>query len=346
MVALNFLGRGLAMLAVLVVLGSWSRSAQAQPTPEDRAAAEALFEDAVRLLEAGDPQQACPKLESSQRLDPGIGTLLYLADCYQQVGRTASAWATFREAAYAAQKAGDSREHTAAVSADALKPKLHYVMLEVQGSDTQGLQIRRDGQNVGSAVWSSPVPMDPGEHQLEASAEGKIPWQGTFTVPEGPGETRVPVPELEDAPTPPPSAEPQPAGAPSAPAREQASPGSTQRLIGWVTVGAGAGSLIAGGVFSLLAVKDNKAANDQCLPSDPTLCNSRGQDLGESAVSKGNLATVFTGLGAALVVGGVVVVLTAPSEPDAAAASGSGGLALNLSAQVGSHTGVALNGAF
>src|SRR5687768_7618823 len=65
----------------------------------DKAAAEALFDQGVRLMKQNNFADACPKLEESDRIDPAVGTLLYLGECYERVGKTASAWATFREAA-------------------------------------------------------------------------------------------------------------------------------------------------------------------------------------------------------------------------------------------------------
>ena len=80
-------------------LASVTSDARAQARPEDRAAAESLFSDARRLMQAGDYEQACPKLEASRRLEPGLGTTLNLGDCYEKLGRTASAWGEFRGAA-------------------------------------------------------------------------------------------------------------------------------------------------------------------------------------------------------------------------------------------------------
>jgi len=312
--------------------------AHAQPTPGDRAAAETLFDEAVKLLEGGDAKGACPKLEESQRLDPGVGTLLYLADCYEQVGRTASAWATFREAAYAARSASQfDREQTASAQAEALRPKLSYVTFAVAAPDTPGLQVKRDGQVVGKALWLSPVPTDPGDHQLEVSAPGKKTWTGAFSVANVPQTTtNVPIPALEDAPPEPVAAVSQPMQAP--PPVDQGPRGKTQRTLGWVAGGAGVASLGIAAVFSVLSMSDNKKADEQCLASDPILCNSEGVQLGESAINKANTATVFAGIGGALLATGVVLIFTAPSDPDSAR--------LRVGAQLGSLTGLTLDGAF
>src|SRR6476620_10990144 len=77
-------------------------SVSAAQSASDKAAAEALFDEGVTLLKQGKLQEA------SQRIDPGIGTLLYLAETYEKLGRTASAWATFREAASQAQAEGQT----------------------------------------------------------------------------------------------------------------------------------------------------------------------------------------------------------------------------------------------
>jgi len=106
--------------------------AHAEAGAAQKAAAESLFDDALKAMKSGHFAEACPKLEESERIDPAIGTLLYLAECYEKSGRTASAWATFREAASAAQAQGETdRTRVAAARADRLQPSLSKLTLKV-----------------------------------------------------------------------------------------------------------------------------------------------------------------------------------------------------------------------
>src|SRR5882757_7685464 len=110
-----------ASVAALIVICGQSGTARAQSA--DKATAEVLFNQGRALLAEGKLAEACPKLAESLRLDTGIGTMLYLAECYERSGKTASAWAEFREAQATASKEGDAREHIAKDRADLLEPK-------------------------------------------------------------------------------------------------------------------------------------------------------------------------------------------------------------------------------
>src|SRR5215470_5736089 len=123
-----FVPRACAVAIVLATLGS---RAEAQ-TAADKAAAEGLFDQGRTAMKEGDFAKACGLLERSQHIDPGVGTLLYLAECYEKSGRTASAWATFREAADAADRAKESvRARTGRDRAARLEPFLSRLTIQV-----------------------------------------------------------------------------------------------------------------------------------------------------------------------------------------------------------------------
>src|SRR3954469_8263227 len=128
---LRGLRHGGVFLVFLVAVGVLlAAPVRAEPTSSDKAAAEGLFSDARRLMVAGKFQEACPKLEASQRLDPAVGTVLNLADCYERSGRTASAWMEFLEAASAARQSGSAdREAEARGRASALESRLSYLVI-------------------------------------------------------------------------------------------------------------------------------------------------------------------------------------------------------------------------
>lgn len=167
-------------------------------TSPDAAAARQLFEEARHLVKKGQYAEACPKFEQSYRRDPGIGTLYNLADCWEHVGRTASAWAKFRDVADEAARTNQrEREQVALKRADALVLLLSKVVVRVESRD-EGLQIQRDGVPMAQSDFGRPIPLDPGEHWFEATAPGKKPWRASVKVPPRGNAIEVVVPPLRD----------------------------------------------------------------------------------------------------------------------------------------------------
>ena len=151
----------------------------------NQATAEALFSEGRSLAAKGRFAEACPKFEASQQLDPGLGTLLNLADCYEKVGKTASAWAEYRDALPLARAAGSKvRLDLATSRAAALESRLSKLTIRVSSatSAVPGLEIRRDGAVMLQAELDSALPVDPGSHTLEASAPGKQRWSTTVQI--------------------------------------------------------------------------------------------------------------------------------------------------------------------
>jgi serine/threonine-protein kinase len=189
--------RHLAITAAVIIIGGplLPNLCVAQ-SAGNKAAAEAIFEQGKLLMQSGDYQQACVKLEASRKLDEGIGTMLYLADCYEKVGRTASAWALFKEAAsIAGAQNQDSRQKLATQRARALEPGLVKLTIDVaqKNESLLGFEVRNDGITVPPAQYGAPVPVDPGEHRIEASAPGKRSYNEVVTVQKDSGHISMPL---------------------------------------------------------------------------------------------------------------------------------------------------------
>ena len=135
--------RKLSGFATMLALGIALAPAAFAGDASTQAAAEALFREGRALMQQGKYPEACQKLKESQRLDPGAGTLLNLAACYERGGQTASAWATYREAAASAARSGRKDwEATARERAHQLEPTLSSLTIDVPpGSGAFGLAV-------------------------------------------------------------------------------------------------------------------------------------------------------------------------------------------------------------
>ena len=74
-----------ALMIALAAFATTSTPARADPATVARA--QALFDEALALMKAGKYAEACPKLEESDQLDPGMGTEYRLAECYESDGK-------------------------------------------------------------------------------------------------------------------------------------------------------------------------------------------------------------------------------------------------------------------
>jgi hypothetical protein len=192
--------RPLVFLLSLAFIAGIARDVRA-----DNATAQALFDQAKKLMGEKKYAEACPKLEESQKLDPGLGTQTNLAICYESEGRTASAWSLYLEVASQAKATNQpDREKKARDAAKALEPKLSKLTIEVT-SPADGIEVKRNGAAVGQATWGTPIPVDPGQVQLAATAPGRKAWEKGITVESKPGVQTVKIPELEKGEPPPPS---------------------------------------------------------------------------------------------------------------------------------------------
>ena len=316
--------RGANALTVLGLTFGVVRPAAAQ-SAADSATAQALFDQARTLIAQGHAAEACPKLEESERLDPGSGTLLNLARCYEQTGRIASAWSKYLETAASAKVSGNTaREAVARQQAEALRPRLSTLTIAVapDGKDIAGLEVTRDGAQVGSVQWGLAIPADEGDHKISAKAPGYATWESVVTVKgEGSAATAT-VPALVAAPA---------GGTIGAPAtavggESTESPKGhglgTQRIVAIAAAGVGVVGLGVGTAFGFISKGHHDDAAKYC--SGSVCSDPRGVSAGNDAYSTGNVATVALIVGAVGVAAGVTLWFTAPHSSNSATSVGLG----------------------
>jgi serine/threonine-protein kinase len=302
---------------VVVSLALVAPRSRAQSVAANQAVAEASYEAGRKLFQAGRYAEACPKFEESQRLDPGVGTLLFLGSCFEKTGRLASAWATYREAAVAA-RAGNQpeREKKALDLANAVEPRLaRLVILVPPENDLPGLVIKRDGGALGRALWGIPIPVDQGQHALEISAPSRrtvslmvdVSQAAQVVTARIPGLEALPAPVASSAPVVSASAPPPP---PPPPPPEAPPPATSLRTPALVAAGVGMIGVGLGSFFGLRAFQQWSDAQGKC-PGD--VCHGDGYDQAASASRSGHLSTAFFVVGALGLGTGLTLWLVSPS---------------------------------
>jgi hypothetical protein len=304
-----------AWTGALLVATGFTTPALGDAEGQQKAAAETLFEEGRALVEQGMFEDACPKFAESQRLEPGIGTMLWLADCLENDGQTASAWAAFKEAASTAEVRRDPRAQVARNRAEALRPKLSHLAISVPpASAIDDLEVLRDGVLLGRAAWSVPVPVDPGAHSVMARARGHRTWTVALVVHADASSLEISVPSLEPV-TAAPALESAPETATATAATAIAHEPLSWRTVGLITAGVGIVGVGVGTVFSFTA-KDRYDESNQsghCRPDNS--CDSVGKQDRSDANALALAATVAMGAGAAVLIGGAVLYFSAPKGP-------------------------------
>lgn len=323
--------------AAVAALLTFASPALADPTAADKAASDSLFKEAKGLMAEGHVNEACPKLEESQRLDPTPGTLLNLGDCYERStpSRTASAWGAFRQAeAMSRQRSDADRQAEAARRAEPIEPVLSKVVLRVApAARVAGLEVKWDGRAIGAGLLGSAFPVDSGEHTIEAGAPGHKSWTGKVVVRTNGGTSNVEVPELALGTT-------------------DAAPGAmgpdvpfwgTQRTLSLGAGFVGLAGLVVGSIYGVKAIGKKSDADAACAPTDPTRCSEAGAAFRVEEKSAGTISTVSFITGGVMFVGGVVLFVTAPRSHAKAVEAGRVEV---IPAVAGGDLGLSLRGSF
>jgi len=278
----------------------------------------------AKIAQARERFVAARKLEDAGRWAEALGQLrlvaavkttpqvrFHIALCMESLGLWTDALDGYAQAATEAKGTApdvllEANEHIHKLEAETPTVSVHVV--DAAGGDALFLDRR------ALPVDEHPLAIraDPGPHRAEVRRGSSVVAREYFTL-DRKTTRRLELRVGNVAPTPPGWAgDAAEASDPSADASTSTGDGSTQRILGYVSLGTAGLSVIAAGTFIGLRA----GALGRLEAAGPA--RTRGDPAGDAIVREGKtyaaLVDVFCVLGGAAAAGGVVLVLTAPSR--------------------------------
>lgn len=301
-------------LAVLGVLAAMAAPAAATSVaaanPEQRRAAQKMFEAADELFESARYGEAAQAFRASYELVASPNSRLMVARSLREEGQLAEAYREYQGTMRDAEASGGRYAEaltTANAESSALREQLAFV--EVPEDTAQQLRI---GEHVLELEAGEPVAADAGQVELQLLADGQVIASETVTLRAGATHVFGTADEAVE----PSSTKPQELteGTSEEPLSPPAPPPQGTSGLRWgayVAGGVGAAGLISFGVFGLLARNQHDALEEDCpggaCASDP----SQRADKGELYQ---NVANASLGLGVLGIATGATLFFF--SEPD------------------------------
>jgi hypothetical protein len=307
----------------------------------DPVAAEALFQQGKVLWGQGRWQDACARFEASMAHEASVSVLLKIARCREREGKLAQAWYQYHRALTLnldqhRDRPGRRQElETFAREALAeIEPRLPRLTVEL-ATTPAGARVTRDDVELPQASLGEALPVDPGPHELLASAPGFSAARELVTLGEREARTvrlilePTPASTQPDAParlTPVLVSGPTPAlsGAPSEPAPRRWSGARVGSVAAFSASALALGGAAYLGIETLRLVGRSSA---YCTPDNA--CQPAGLEQREEASRAQRKGLVLLGFGLGLAGMGLTLwVAGSPGASRGRAVVGPGSLAL------------------
>ncbi len=200
--------RSAALSAAVATFIATIGDAQALAAPSaTESAGLAKFDQGKKAYEAQDWSTALAAFQASFELLPSPNTRLYIARCFRQLGKFASAHTQYELAAREAKDrvaATGEKRYAATVEAATKESaevagKVSHLTLDVPEVVPSDLEIRVDDSPVAKSGWGTASDVDPGSHVVTANGQRLRPFKAELQIGEGKSVT-VKV-ELERLPT-------------------------------------------------------------------------------------------------------------------------------------------------
>jgi hypothetical protein len=274
------------MVGVALSLFVVGRTASADPTEAELRAARQLFLDAEKDEQAQLWSEALGKLQRVSQVKLTAGVRFHLALCWEHTGKLAMALDGYTTAG-AQARAENAQDVLRLVGTKIAELSLRVPRLTLHViPDVADTAVTLDGAKLQPTTIGTVMPVEPGQHRVEATAPNRPPAAVEFIVREREQRTLeikllepVPAPAAAPAPAPAPTQAPTPAPAPApdttlpatAPVDMPRSPGHTGAIVATI----GAAVLAGGGAGAfLVADKAHSDAATQCAQIHSTAADA------------------------------------------------------------------------
>lgn len=159
-------------------------------SPVKPGAAIAHFDQGSKAFAEGRFADALKEFQTSMTLEPSPNTRIKIARCYKALGQIGSAYVQFHRTAHEAQDrinaTGEARyaptRDAAEAEAQALDASVPRLSLQLPSPIPAELLLVLDGTEVPRESFARPIPIDPGDHTLRASAPRFADQEQRFSV--------------------------------------------------------------------------------------------------------------------------------------------------------------------
>lgn len=293
-------------------------------TDEERSAARAAAGQGADAFDAGKWQEAVDLFSRAEALVHSPIHLSYIGRAQTNLGHWVSAYEAFNRIKREGVPAGAPSSVKKAVedaSAELarLEPQLPYLAVSVKNPSGQ-VEVKMDGAVVPPALLGLMRPIDPGQHQFQATNGQASSELVTIDVKPATRQTvelelgaaSAPVPAVATTPEQGPATAPPPAAA-------ESSPKNGMRIGSYAAFGVGAVGLAFGTVFLVkyLGTKDDAdkiCPTSSCPPDKQTAQQAKDSD----AASQGTMAVVGYAVGGAGIAAGVTLFILSAGKKTSA----------------------------
>ena len=156
----------------------------AQPSDTELHAARDIFVQAVKEEDNGNWQVALDKLHTVAEIKLTAGVRYHIALCQENLGRIAAALASYTQAASQAHQE-DAKDVMRLVGkrVSALEPRVPRLSVRVL-PDVANAVVALDGSRIDSASLGQSLPVEPGSHEVLATAPGRASSRAIVTMHE------------------------------------------------------------------------------------------------------------------------------------------------------------------